>query len=165
MGWFWPGPSWKPARAVKPACLRQRRAQPGSGTASTGPPPPTHLQGWHGVVWAGWGGLAVLGGLLGLAQLGPFLSNPRGFPVLPREARGPHVQATCPHRRQGPFSTRPGDISARLNSGKASFGWLHFSDGEYARAYPCGRRVLGRSAVPQPPFAVPCLGAAGRGGR
>lgn len=58
----------------------------------------------------------------------------------------------------------PGDIFAHLNCRRASFGWLRFSDGEYAWAHPHNGRARGRRAVPQLPIAMRRLGAAGWGG-
>lgn len=77
MGWFWLGPSWKPAHTVKPACLWKRSGQPSLGTSSTRPDPA------RGFGRVGRPGRA--GGLAGISRVGPFLSIPGGFLVLPSE--------------------------------------------------------------------------------
>lgn len=130
------------------------------GTSSTRPDPACAPPGWlwqDGETWPCWG-------LAGISPVGTLPFQPRRVSGAPEGGvRTPRVgdmtsQVTCPlPRGLGHLCT--------FELQNLSFGWLHFSDGEYARAHPRSRRARARSAVPQPPFAVPHLGTAGRGGR
>lgn len=67
MGWFWPAPSWKPARTVKPDCLQKCGGQSGSGTSGT-KPLPAHAP--VGAARAGLGRMGRPGGLAGTSPAG-----------------------------------------------------------------------------------------------
>lgn len=115
MGWFWPGPSWKPAHTVKPACLQKRGGQPGSGTSGTEPPPvhapPGAARGGFGRM----GRLGCAGWLAGISPAGTLSFQLRRVSSAPEGGmKTPRAGDVSARAARSPLHA-PGDISAHLN--------------------------------------------------